>query len=207
MKLFPKEVQFSDNFEALADKLQEAVSLFLRMLDSPTQISAEMARMKEIEHEADVITHRIYKDLHTTFVAPLDREDIHALADEMDNIADIIESTAVKMATYKIASLPPDLRQLTVILSRSIALVRDGVYALRRRKSQGEKILQICVEINSLENEADQMVRQSIARLFEEKLDPIKLIKDKELMEDIERATDVCEDISNILEGIILKYG
>ncbi|MCX7634252.1 MAG: DUF47 family protein [Syntrophales bacterium] len=207
MIFVPKEVQFSDNFEALADKLAEAVALFLKILEQPTRINTDVARMKEIEHEADTITHNIYRDLHTTFVAPLDREDIHALANEMDNIADIIESTAIKMETYKIVAPLPDLHRLAVLLQRSISHVREAIYALRKRKSQGEKILQLCIEINSLENEADQILRQAMARLFEEKRDPIKLIKDKELMEDIEEATDICEDISNILEGIILKYG
>jgi len=207
VRLIPKEVKFSDHFEALADKIDEGAALFLKLAEGGFRSPEVVARMKEIEHEADNITHLIYRDLHTTFITPLDREDMYALANEMDNIADIIESTAVKMEVYKIEETMGALVHLASLLKRSTALMREAIYALRRRKSEGESILKMCVEINSIENEGDQVLRQAIAHLFEEKGDPVRLIKWKEILEDTEEATDICEDVSNIIEGIILKYG
>ncbi|MFA5181498.1 MAG: DUF47 family protein [Syntrophales bacterium] len=207
MKLFPKEVHFSDNFEELADKIQEGGILFVEILNDYENSKAKILKLKEIEHEADTITHRIYQDLHKTFITPLDREDIYSLANKMDSIVDMVDESASKMQLYRIKEPLPDHKMLALILNKSIALVNKSIYAMRNRRANINMILEMCIEINSLENEADIILRQSMAQLFEEEKDAIELIKCKEILERIEEATDICEDVSNIIEGIILKYG
>ena len=207
MKLFPKEVQFSDNFEELAGKIQEGSVLFVEILNDYRNSKGKISQLKEIEQQADVITHRIYQDLHKTFITPLDREDIYSLANKMDSIVDMIDESASKMNLYRIREPLPAHIKLAVILNRSIALLNKSIHAMRNRSMNVRMILDACVEINSLENEADHVLRESMAELFEREKDAIELIKSKELLERIEEATDICEDVSNILEGFILKYG
>ena len=207
MGLIPKEVQFSDRFEELAEKIQEGGKLFTDILNAPDILEVKVTRLKEIEHEADNITHGIYQDLHKTFITPIDREDIFNLANKMDSILDMIESAATKLLLYKIKEPLPQIRELALILNRAVVLVNKGVHAMRRRTKNVKLVLDTCIEINSLENEADSILRQSMAYLFDHEKDVIELIKCKEILERIEEATDICEDVSNILEGIILKYG
>lgn len=207
MKLFPKDVHFSDNFEELADKIQEGGMLFSEILNDYKNSKGRIARLKEIEHEADTITHRIYQDLHKTFITPLDREDIYSLANKMDSIVDMIDESASKMQLYRIKEPLSDHKLLAAILNKSIVLVNKSVYAMRNRRANINMIREFCIEINSLENEADNILRQSMAQLFEREKDAIELIKGKEILERIEETTDLCEDVSNIIEGIILKYG
>lgn len=191
----------------LADKLTECSKLLLDTLRDNSHFSTSLSRITELEHEADMITHNIYRDLHTTFMTPLDREDIYTLANEMDNIADRIESAMIKMDIYRIRQASPGLVQLASILFSSVSLIREAIYAMRKRKSKASRILELCVEINSQENHADQVLHQEIAGLFETMKDPLELLKWKDILENIEEATDICEDVSNIIEGIILKYG
>ena len=207
MKLIPKEVQFSDHFEALAEKIQEGSVLFVDILNDRRPSEAKVVRLKEVEHEADTITHGIYQNLHKIFITPLDREDIYDLANKMDNILDMLESTATKIYLYRIREPVPQIRELALILNKAIVLVNRAVHAMRRRTKNARIVLDACIEINSLENEADVVLRQSMASLFEHETDVIELIKCKEILERIEEATDFCEDVSDILEGIILKYG
>ncbi|MCX7816549.1 MAG: DUF47 family protein [Syntrophales bacterium] len=207
MIFIPKKHQFSDKFEILADKLIECAKLLLDTLNNSAHFSTSLSRITELEHEVDMITHNIYQDLHTSFMTPLDREDIYTLANEMDNIADRIESAMIKMDIYRIRQTSPGLLSLASILFSSVSLIREAIYAMRKRKTQASRILELCVEINSQENQADQILHQEIAVLFETMNDPLELLKWKDILENVEEATDICEDVSNILEGIILKYG
>ncbi|MDQ5984873.1 MAG: hypothetical protein CSYNP_00571 [Syntrophus sp. SKADARSKE-3] len=207
MRLIPKEIHFSDNFEKLADKIEAGGKLLVEILDDFSDLDAKSFRMKEIEHEADDIANIIYKDLHATFITPLDREDIFALANTMDNIMDMIESAVTKMQMYRIKKPVPEQINLAILLHRSIVLVSRAIHGMRHRGDNAHHILALCIEINSLENEADTTLRQALLRLFETEKNVMELIKSKEILEDIENATDICEDVSNIIEGIILKYG
>jgi len=207
MKFLPKEVHFSDNFEELADKIQEGGILFVEILNDYKNSKDKISKLKEIEYEADAITHRIYKDLHKTFITPLDREDIYSLANKMDSIMDMIDESASKMQLYRLKEPLAAHKVLALILDKSITLVNKSIYAMRNRRTNINMILEMCIEINSLENEADNVLRQSMAQLFAHEKDAIELIRCKEILERIEEATDICEDVSNIIEGIILKYG
>ncbi len=201
------EIKFSDHFEKLADKIEEGGIQFSRMLQNYDQSEEIIPKLEEIEHEADAVTHEIYRKLHKTFLAPIDREDIFALANKMDSIIDMIEASAVRMKLYQISEPNAEIQELAIILNKSISLVKKIIYAMRNRKMHTDEILDNCVKINELENEGDRVLRQSMNQLFERESDAIEIVKWKEILERIEEATDVCEDVSNIIEGIILKYG
>jgi len=159
-----------------------------------------------VEHEADEIANTIYLDLHATFITPLDREDIFALVTNMDDIMDMIESAATNMALYRPKRPSPEFVTLTDILCRSIDLITHAVRWMSHPGDNATAILSTCIDINSLENEADQVLHRGLRILFEEERDVVELIKVKEILENIEEATDICEDVSNVIEGIILKY-
>ena len=207
MSLIPKEAKFADHFEKLADKIQEGGKLLADIWDDYPLIEEKAAKLKEIEHEADALANTIYRDLHATFITPLDREDIYALVTNLDDIMDKIESTATKMLLYRIKSPVPEMQELSLLLHRMIVIINHVMHRMKNRGDNVQQILMACIEINSLENEADQVMRQAVSRLFDEEKNIFELIKCKEILEDIENTTDICEDVSNIIEGIILKYG
>jgi uncharacterized protein len=205
MKFMPKDEKFYDLFEELACKIEEGGKLFMEILNNYQYSEPKLTKLKEIEHEADEITHRAYERMHKTFLTPLDREDIYALANKMDSILDMIEASAVRMYLYKVKEPAEELFVLMRILTEAIAKVKVVVHALRDSKNF-KMILEACVEINTLENEGDYVLRTAMARLFDREKDPIELIKWKEIFERIEESIDVCEDVSNIIEGIVLKH-
>ncbi len=206
MRFFPREEKFFDLFEELANKIETGGKLFLELAEGGSYSEAQVARLKEIEHEADIITHRTYEKMHTTFLTPLDREDIHSLINKMDSILDMTEAAAARIFLYRVKNLAPELVDQARILNQSIGKVKTIIHALRDMKN-ASLILQTSVEINTLENAGDVVLRAAMAHLFENEQDVRELIKWKEIHERIEEAIDVCEDVSNIVEGIVLKNG
>jgi len=206
MKFFQSNREkYYDLFEELADKLEEGVKLFTEILGNYAYSEYKVGKLKEIEHEADHITHQVYKRMHRMFLTPMDREDIYLLANKMDSVLDEIESAAVRMYLYRMKAPAPELVKITEILGEAIGKIRKVVFSVRK-KQDASLILSLCVEINTLENEADQLYRAAMVRLFEEEKDAIELIKVKDIIGRIETAVDNCEDVSNIIEGIVLKY-
>jgi uncharacterized protein len=206
MRFIPKEEKFFDLFEELADKIEEGGLLFTDFLENYERAEAKIMQIEEVEHEADIITHRIYEKMYKTFLTPFDREDIYALVNKMDTIMDIIEGCAIRMSLYKIKKPAEELIELAHILNKAIIKVKEILYALRNREN-ARIILDACVVINTAENEGDVVLRRAVSRLFKHEKDVIELIKWKEIFERLEEATDVCEDVSNIVEGIVLKNG
>jgi len=181
------------------------VKLFTEILANYEYSEYKVGKLKEIEHEADHITHQVYKRMHKVFLTPLDREDIYLLANKMDSILDEIESAAVRMYLYRMKAPAPELVKITEVLGKAIHKIHEVIFSVRK-KQDAELILALCIEINTLENEADQLHRAAMVRLFEEEKDAIELIKAKDIIGRIETAVDNCEDVSNIIEGIVLKY-
>ena len=206
MKFIPKEEKFFDFFEELIGRIEAGGILFLELVDAGSYDEARVARLKEIEHEADVITHRTCSKMHTTFLTPLDREDIYSLVNKMDSILDMTEGAATRLLLYRVKEPSPALCEQARILNQIINKVKTIIYALRDMKN-ASLILQTCVEIHTLENAGDVTLRTTMARLFENEQDVRELIKWKDIHERIEEAIDVCEDVSNIVEGIVLKNG
>jgi uncharacterized protein len=205
MRLFPKEEDFFAYFEELANKILEGSRFFLDMTQKRDYSAAKVAKLKEIEHEADVITHNTYEKMHKTFLTPIDREDIYALVNKMDSIMDVIEATGIRIHMYKVKNPDDEIIKQAQILSDAVTKIKEIIHGLRDMKNS-KMILDGCVEINTLENAGDVVLRTIITNLFEKEQDAIELIKWKEIFERIEEAIDVCEDVSNIVEGIVLKH-
>jgi predicted phosphate transport protein (TIGR00153 family) len=166
MRLFPKTENFFDYFEELADKIEEGGQLFLEMTQTRDFSDVRVAKLKEIEHEADGITHKTYEKMHKTFLTPIDREDIYALVNKMDSIMDVIEATAIRIHLYKVKKPADEIIKQAQILNDAIKKVKSIVHAMRNMKNS-EMILNHCVEINTLENAGDVVLRTIMANLFE----------------------------------------
>jgi predicted phosphate transport protein (TIGR00153 family) len=205
MRLFPKEENFFEYFEELANKIEEGGQFFLEMTQNRDYSEANVARLKDIEHEADAITHRTYERMHKTFLTPIDREDIYALVNKMDSIMDVIEATAIRIHLYKVKKPDDQIIKQAKILNEAIQKIKDIIHGLRNMKNS-KMILDGCVEINTLENAGDVVLRTIMANLFENEKDAIELIKWKDIFYLLEEGIDVCEDVSNIVEGIVLKH-
>jgi predicted phosphate transport protein (TIGR00153 family) len=204
MGLFPRDTNFYDLFERGAGKVHEGVLLLADLVKDFTNVPLKAKRIKDVEHEADLITHETIEKLNKTFVTPLDREDIHNLITSLDNILDHVEAAADKFSLYRIPEVQPDAVMLADILLRSVKEVQTTLEQLRHLKGT-DSVLKHCIEINRLENEGDFVYRSAIAKLFEHGGDPLNVIKWKEVYESIENAIDSCEDVANVIEGVALK--
>jgi predicted phosphate transport protein (TIGR00153 family) len=204
MRLLPHDASFFEHFEHQGKKTVEGCRAFLDMVDNPTALEAQAERVKQIEHECDDITHAVVAGLHKTFITPIDRNDIYRLITKMDDIMDMVEAAADRLALYGIPKMTDEVGELARCLVQSAEHVLGAVSSIRDLgKPNG--ILQHCVEINRLENVADSLLRGALARLFREERDPIAVIKWKEIYETLESATDRCEDVANIIEGVVLE--
>jgi predicted phosphate transport protein (TIGR00153 family) len=201
-RLLPKEERFYDDFVALAEEIRRGAGILEEMLAPEQPIWDKADEIKEVEHKCDFLTHEIIQRLHRTFVTPLDREDIHELARSLDDVMDAIDATAAIVRLYQINVVRTDARELTRIIMASVDQVVKALKALERRKGVAEP----AVEINRLENEADRVHQIAVRRLFEEERDPIQIMKWKEILDFLEDATDRCEDVANVLVGVVVKH-
>ncbi len=201
-RLLPKDERFYDDFVALAEEIRRGATLLEEMLAPEQPIRDKADEIKEVEHKCDFLTHEIIQRLHRTFVTPLDREDIHNLARTLDDVMDAIDASAMIVRLYQIERVRPEARELARIIMASADQVVKALKALERRKGVAEP----AVEINRLENEADRVHQAAVRSLFEEERDPIVIIKWKEILDFLEDATDRCEDVANVLEGVVVKH-
>jgi len=199
----PKDEQFFKLFKAMTENIIEGAKLLKDMLDNFENPVESQRKIKDLEHKGDSITHEILKKLNKTFITPLDREDIHSLASQLDDILDLIDASAQRIVMYNVKAITPEAKSLGFIILQTCYLV-DKAVALLGQKSN-DQIFKLCVEINSMENEADRVSREAIRRLFDDEKDPIQLIKWKEIYEFLETATDKCEDAANTLESVVVK--
>lgn len=205
-RFMPRQVVFFDYFERMAAKTLEGSKAMLDLFEDCTNVPEKARRIKAIEHEGDLITHQCIEELHKTFITPIDRDSIHRLITRMDDILDLIEAVSERFNLYDMHSPTEEIRQLARVLVFSVEQVGKAVRGLRNMKN-APQILVECVEINSLENEADTLLRVAVGKLFRTETDPLAVMKWKELYEGIEEATDRCEDVANLLEGIVVKNG
>jgi predicted phosphate transport protein (TIGR00153 family) len=204
-RFLPRETSFFDFFEQHAALTIEGTKEFLSLVTTGANIPAKCRRVSDIEHETDTITHRCVEALHKTFITPIDRDSIHRLITKMDDIMDYVEAAAERIELYELTVMTADVRDLSDCLHRSALQVEQCVRGLRDLKDP-QATLKLCIDINRLENEADAILRRSVARLFKEEKDPIVIIKWKEIYENLEMASDRCEDVANIIEGVILEH-
>ena len=202
-RLIPREEKFFTDFQALADELKRGGRLLEEMLAPERPIWDKADEIKEVEHKCDFLTHEIIQRLNRTFVTPLDREDIFALARSLDDVMDAIDASATLIRLYRLETVRFGARELAHIITVSTDEVRLALNGMEEHKS----IMTHAIEINRLENEADRTHQQAVSRLFDDERDPLSIIKWKETLDFLEEATDRCEDVANVLEGVMVKQG
>lgn len=202
--LIPKEEGFYVQFDALAACQVEASETFVEMLNHFGDAPVHERRIRDIEHRADNIAHHAIELLHKTFITPFDRDHILKLLSRMDDVVDLVDSVARRMTLYGVTEAPAELREMGVVLQKACLEIQKAVKCLRNLKSATE-IQQACVEINKLENDGDALRDAVVARLFREGQDAIEVFKWKDIYEDVETAIDRCEDVANIIEGVVLE--
>ena len=185
-RLIPKETKFFDMFAEMSGNLIEGARLMVQILADFKDVEARVQKLKDIEHRGDEMTHQILVKLNQTFITPFDREDIHRLAASMDDVLDYIYAAGERLVVYNISGAPAEAAELAGVVVRQCEQIGKAVAMLEKH----DHLLDYCVEINRLENEADRIARISIAKLFDDERDPIRLIKLKELFEALETATD-----------------
>ena len=201
VRFIPRDIKFFNMFAEMSGNLTCGARLLTDILVDFKNVEARVHELHEIEHVGDDMTHAVLTKLNQTFITPFDREDIHKLATSIDDVLDFVYAAAERLTMYKITSAPPAAHQLAQLIVQQSEELAKGVAHLEKQ----DNVLQYCVEINRLENEADRVARDAIARLFEVEKDPIALIKLKELYEVLETATDKAEDAANVLETVVLK--
>ncbi|MEO6883717.1 MAG: DUF47 family protein [Bacteroidia bacterium] len=204
--LVPKDKKFFILFEKASGNALETSKTLCAMVTTPS-LERRKELIKEIErleHVGDSITHDIFNELSASFITPFDREDIHQLASALDDVVDFIHGSAKRIDLYKIKDLTPAIVKLSELIEKSAVELHIAIQELKDMKNVG-KIREACVRINSIENHADDIFNNAIARLFEDEKDAIEIIKMKEVLSVLETATDKCEDAANVLESIIVK--
>jgi predicted phosphate transport protein (TIGR00153 family) len=204
-RFLPREEDFFSLFERHAALTVDGAQQFAKLVSGGQNVKALAARIKEIEHETDVITHTCVERLHTVFITPIDRDDIHRLITRMDDVMDYVESASERIALYELREMTDEVRELADVLVRATQTLVTAVGGLRDLKKT-QIILDACIEVNRLENEGDEILRNAVAKLFREATDPLFVMKWKEVYEALESATDRCEDVANIIEGVILEH-
>jgi len=202
-RLIPREEKFYHDFQALGDELKNGARLLEAMLEPDHPVWSKADEIKETEHKCDMLTHAIIQRLNRTFVTPLDREDIHALARSLDDVMDSIDDAATMIRLYRLETVRFGARELAQIITASTDQVRLALGALEHNKG----LMPHAIEINRLENEADRTHQQAVSDLFDHERDPLTVMKWKETLDFLENATDRCEDVANVLEGVMVKHG
>lgn len=203
VSLIPKDTSFFQMFEAMSDNLVTGARTLVDLFASYRDVERTIDTVQKIERHGDELTHNVLTKLNQTFITPFDREDIHQLASSLDDVLDFVNASGARLVMYRISNPPPAAGELAKIILLQSQELQKAVALLQKQKN-GD-VLAHCVEINRLENEADQVSQKGIATLFDNEKDPINLIKIKELLEFLERATDKAEDAANVLETVVLK--
>ena len=204
-RFLPRRTDFFDFFEEHAELTASGIRAFVALTSPGADMPALAREIKVTESACDRVTHRCIESLHTTFITPIERDSIYQLITVMDDIIDIVEATSERIVLYEIKHMRPEVALLGAVLTRQIAQVQKAVGALRSMKHSAA-ILQACVAINELENEADTILRGALASLFRDEKDVLTIIKWKEVFEYLEDASDRCEDVAQIVEGVVLEH-
>jgi predicted phosphate transport protein (TIGR00153 family) len=197
----PKDTSFFQMFSEMSDNLVTGARTLVELFAHYQDVEKTIETVQTIERQGDELTHAVLTKLNQTFITPFDREDIHQLASSLDDVLDFINASGARLVMYRITNPPPAAGELAKIILLQSQELQKAVGLLQKNGD----ILSHCVEINRLENEADQVSQKGIAQLFDNEKDPITLIKTKELLEFLERATDKAEDAANVLETVVLK--
>ncbi len=205
VRLLPQDEGFFDLFERAADNLQEAGRLLDAFLTDFTDLPNKAKQINNVEHAGDHLTREAIEKLNRTFLAPFDREEIHELVCRMDDVLDHIDEATSRLVLYRVKAPTDDARALGKVLLKATALIRELMPLLRNLKKP-QLILNTCLQIQQQESEGDRIEQHGLAALFDEKTDAIEIIKWKDIYGDLEKATDSCSDVANVVESIVIRH-
>jgi hypothetical protein len=203
-RFFPKTFNFFDLFEKQVSHAVDAACFFKEVVSRGYVSEEALSRMAAIEHQGDEVAHAIMDQLNKTFITPFDREDIYALAKELDDVIDMIDNILSRLRIYNITAVDKNLVEFSVVIEQSVRAVARAVGGLRNIKNV-QVVFDACVEINRLENVGDSMRDRVLSELFANSQDPIAVIKWKDIYQDAETVLDVCEDVSHVVDAIMVK--
>jgi uncharacterized protein len=203
-RIIPHEPVFFDLFEKSADVASRGAKELLELLTVFDDLPLRAKRVKDIEHEGDEVTHEVIERLNRTFITPIDREDIHELACRLDDITDLIDTAVNRLFLYKIREPIEEARALARCLVHATGIIVEMMPLMRNMK-KADRVRQLCRDVHTQENEGDRIEQQALAVLFDGGHDPLYVMKWKNIIEDLEASTDRCEDVANVIEGIVLK--
>jgi predicted phosphate transport protein (TIGR00153 family) len=202
MKLMPRDEKFFSLFLSQVELICEAARLLLDGVKAgPSRLALVATEIRSLEHQGDEVIHEIFTKLNQTFITPLDPEDIHSLSTALDDVLDGIEDAAHRMVAYRLDPITGTVVELAEVIYSCSRVLQKAMEALDSKKP----VLEHCIEINRLENEADILVRSAVASLFDNEKDAIQLIKLKEIYELLEDTTDHCEDVADVLQNVVVK--
>jgi predicted phosphate transport protein (TIGR00153 family) len=201
LRILPRDEKFYDLFTDLATRLTASAGVLQEMFQNPGELDAKVAAIKELEHQADNLTHDIIDRIDRTFVTPFDREDIHQLASELDEVIDFIDGTARRAQIFRVQRIRPPAIVLAEVLSRAASAVEEGVRDMKNAKH----VYAVSEKLKVLEEEGDAVYHDAMGKLFAEGGDALEVIKWKDLYDKLEDALDQCEDVGNVLQSIALK--
>jgi predicted phosphate transport protein (TIGR00153 family) len=203
VRLLPREEEFFDLFTEVANRNKEAVAYLRKLFESPPdRRTPHIEAIKRLEHEADQVTHEVVNRLDRTFITPLDREDIHQLSSDLDDVMDAMDGTARRAQIFRLGAAPPGVLRITEVLQRMMGAIGEAVSRLKK----GDDVMKYCVEAKQLEEEGDAIYHESLGQLFEKERDAIELIKWKEIYDNLETTLDQAEDVANVVESITIKH-
>ena len=201
MRLIPRDEHFFELFSQLAQRITTSAKLLHELFSDPARIAHFETAIKNVEHEADDLAYQVNARIDTSFITPIDREDIHRLASRLDNVVDLIDGTARRAVMFHISESRPQALRLTAVLVEAAALIEKSVNEVKKPKNVAENGR----EMKRLEEAGDAVYQEAVGALFAGSPDPLDVIKWKELFDKIEEAIDECDDVSNVLESIALK--
>ncbi|HKC46473.1 MAG TPA: DUF47 family protein [Gemmatimonadales bacterium] len=203
LRLLPREEEFFDLFVEVAKRNQEAAGKLRELFEAPPERRTPIVEaIKRLEHECDQVTHEVVNRLDRTFITPLDREDIHQLASDLDDVIDTIDGTARRAQIFHLGVSPQGVRRLTEVIVRMTEVLKEAVGRLKK----GDDVIKYCVQAKSLEEEGDVIYHEAMGQLFEKETNAIELVKWKEIYDNLERTLDEAEDVANVVESITLKH-
>jgi uncharacterized protein Yka (UPF0111/DUF47 family) len=203
--LINKDKAFFEILDKAASNVALGAKALADLLESfPTDMGTKVKAIKDIEHQGDMLTHQTIEMINKTFVTPIDREDIHKLGTKLDDIIDLIDGASSRLALYKVDAITPEAKAFAQLLIKATDIIVPAIACLRKLSNCNDVITH-CVDIHTIENDGDKLMHQAMVNLFDTN-DAMKIIKWKEIYQILESATDRCEDVANVIEGIMLKY-
>ena len=203
MRLLPRQEEFFDLFVEVANRNKEAAQRLRQLFEAPPDRRAvHVQAIKQLEHEADQVTHEVVNRLDRTFITPLDREDIHQLASDLDDVMDVIDGTARRAQIFHLGATPEGVKRLVEVIERMVGVLAEAVGRLKK----GDDVMKFCIEAKQLEEEGDTIYHQVLGELFAKETNALEVIKWKEIYDNLERTLDEAEDVANVLESITIKH-